>query len=796
MIRNYFKIAFRYLQKNKLYSFVNIIGLAIGITSCILIGLYIWHEQSFDRFHKNGDRIARVTWEYNFEDKVNKVALTGTKVGPQFKRSFPEVEAYVRTMKYPRVIGYKDKLFDEKNFFYADSAFFSTFSFPLIIGDPNKVLDAPDKLVLTQSTAKKYFGTDNPVGQTVKVGVKDFLITGVAADVPDNSQIQFDFVGAFTSLNASKTEKWNEANYVTYLLLKSPGQIKTVQSKIDQYSKTILKKEMELTGNAYSSFHLEPLTTVHLQSSLDGFEPNGSMLYIYVLGAVAVLILLIACVNYTNLSTAQSAGRGAEVGMRKVLGAGSKQIFYQFISESFLLTLLSIVLGIALSALLLPYFNQLSGKQLHANIFLRPGVIVLLLLLGLIVAFLAGAYPSLVLSNGRIINILKSGFRFTGSNTLRKSLIVFQFVISIFLIVSTVVILQQLSYVQKKDLGYDKEQVVVLPVDNTILQKYDDIKLALASNSNIKSVSGAYEEPTHVGWADGLSKGAEWNEANRIFINAIPVDEDFIKTLGLKIIAGSDYDQADVKQFDTSDGGKNLHHTYILNESAVKALGWTPQQAIGQLVTKGTSGPVKAVVKDFHFRSLHEPIGPLAIFLDKRMLGSMFVKISGNIPAALSFLEKIWKERITHRPFEYHFLDEDYNALYNAEQKTAGVFSAFAAIAILLACLGLFALTAYAMVQRTKEIGIRKILGATVSNILSLVSKDFIRLVLIAFVIASPIAWYATHKWLGNFAYRIAIHWWVFALAGVVTLLIAFVTISLQAVKTAMTNPVKNLRTE
>jgi putative ABC transport system permease protein len=796
MIRNYFKIAFRYLQKNKLYSFVNIIGLAIGISSCILIGLYIWHEQSFDRFHKNAERIARVTWEYNFEDKANKVALTGTKVGPEFKRNFPEVQAYVRTMKYPRVIAYKDKLFDEKNFFYADSAFFSVFSFPLISGDPAKVLDAPDKIVITQSMAKKYFGTDNPVGQSVKVGVKDFLITGVVADVPNNSQIQFDFVGSFTSLNASKTEKWNEANYITYLLLKNKENIKTVQSKIDQYSKTVLKKEMELKGNSYSTYRLEPLTSVHLRSDLDGFEPNGSMLYIYVLGAVAVLILLIACVNYTNLSTAQSAGRGAEVGMRKVLGAGSEQIFYQFISESFLLTLLSIVLAIGLSAWLLPYFNQLSGKQLHANIFLKPAVLFLLLLLGLVVAFLAGAYPSLVLSNGRIINILKSGFRFTGSNTLRKTLIVFQFVISVFLIVCTVVILQQLSYVQKKDLGYDKEQVVVLPVDNAILQKYDDLKSALASNSNIKSVSGAYEEPTHVGWADGLSKGAEWNEANRIFVNAIPVDEDFVKTLGLKIIAGSDYNQTDVKQFDTSDGGKNLHHSYILNESAVKALGWTPQQAIGQIVTKGTSGPVKAVVKDFHFRSLHEPIGPLAIFLDKRMLGSLFVKISGNIPSALSFLEKTWKERITHRPFEYHFLDEDYDALYKAEQKTAGVFSAFAAIAILLACLGLFALTAYAMVQRTKEIGIRKILGASVPNILSLVSKDFIKLVLIAFVIASPIAWYAIHKWLANFAYRISIHWWVFALAGIVTLLIAFVTISLQAVKTAMTNPVKNLRTE
>ena len=796
MIRNYFKIAFRHLKKNKLYAFVNITGLAIGIASCILIGLYIWHELSYDRFHKNAARIVRATWEYSFEDKPNKVALTGTKVGPEFKRSFPEVEAYVRTLKFPRVIGYRDKLFDEKNFFYADSAFFTSFSFPLLRGDAVHVLDAPDKMVITQSMAKKYFGNDDPVGQTVKVGIKDFLITGVAADVPGNSQMQFDFVGSFTSLNAAKTEKWNEANYITYFLLHNKDQIKTLQAHVDNYSRSVLKKEMGLQGRSYSKYSFEPLTTVHLHSDLDGFEPNGNMLYIYVLGVVAILILLIACVNYTNLSTAQSAGRSAEVGIRKVLGAAGRQVFYQFISESFLLSLFSVVLALVLSALLLPYFNQLSGKQFHTAVLLEPGMIASLLVLGIIVAFTAGAYPSLILSHGRITNILRSGFRLTGSNNLRRSLIVFQFIISIFLIVSTVVIFQQLSYIQHKDLGYDKEQVVVLPVDNTTLQKYDEIKKALAMNSNIRSIGGAYEEPTHIGWADGLSAGAEYNETNRIFINAIPVDEDFVKTMNLQIVAGSDYTPADVQQFDTSNGGNNLHYTYILNESAVKALGWTPQEAIGKMVTKGISGPVKAVAKDFHFRSFHEPIGPLAIFPDKRLIGSLFVKVSGNMPAALSFLEKTWKERITHRPFEYHFLDEDYTALYKAEQKTAGVFSAFATIAIILACLGLFALTAYAMVQRTKEIGIRKILGASIPNILALVSKDFIRLVFIAFIIATPVAWWAIDKWLGNFVYRIPVHWWVFASAGIATLLIAFVTISLQAIRTAMANPVKSLRTE
>jgi putative ABC transport system permease protein len=796
MIRNYFKIALRHLQKNKLYAFVNILGLATGITSCILIGIFIWHELSYDRFHKNAGRIVRATWEYNFGDKPEKTALTGTRVGPEFKRAFPEVESYIRTLKYPRVIAYKDKLFDEKKFFYADSAFFSMFSFPLISGDPEKVLDAPDKMVITQTMAKKYFGNENPIGQTVKVGVKDFTISGIAADAPDNSQIQFDFVGSFTSLNAAKTEKWNEANYITYLLLRSKVQLKALQAKADNYIGALAKKEMKLESHSYSKYWLEPLTAVHLHSGLDGFEPNGNIVYIYVLAAVALLILLIACVNYTNLSTAQSAGRSAEVGMRKVLGARSKQVFLQFISESFLLTVFSILLAIGLSVFLLPYFNQLSGKSIHTSVLFAPRVVIGLLILAFVVALSAGTYPSLILSQGRIIHILKSGFRFTGSGGLRKSLIVFQFVISIFLIISTIIILQQLSYIRHKDLGYDKEQVIVLPVDNVIIQKYDDIKKALAGNANIKSIAGAYEEPTNIGWSDGMNTGTEHDESRSIFINAIPVDEDFIKTLNLKIIAGSDYTQADVQQFDTSNGGNNLHYVYILNESAVKALGWTPEEAIGKMVTKGISGPVKAVVKDFHFRSFHEAIGPLVIFLDKRMMGSMFVKVSGNIPAALNYLEKTWKQRITHRPFEYHFLDEDYDSLYRAEQRTGGVFSAFAGIAIILACLGLFALTAYAMVQRTKEIGIRKVLGATLPGLLTLVSKEFIKLVFIAFVLATPVAWYAVHKWLGNFAYKVPIHWWVFIVAGSATLVIAFITISLQAIRTAMMNPVKSLRSE
>lgn len=794
MIRNYFKIAVRHLQKSKLYAFVNIIGLAIGICSCLLIGLYIWHELSYDRFHKNGDRLVRITWKYNFGDAETKTATTGTKVGPEFTRRFPEVQSYSRTMKFPRVLKFEDKMFEEKNFFYADSAFFSMFSFRLLKGDPRTVLGAPDKLVLTESSAKKYFGTADPIGKTVKVGPKDFEVTGITEDAPENSQIKFDMIGSFTSLNAAKTEKWTEANYITYLLVNKKESISGLQRKVDNYMDQVLKTEFKLPANQFSKYQLEPLTSVHLYSDIDGFEPNNNINYIYILGAVAFLILLIACVNYTNLSTAQSAGRSAEIGMRKVMGAGKKQVFYQFITESFVLTIVSVIVAIIAAVILLPYFNEISGKSLQTSLLFQPLTLGVLLILCLLVALSAGFYPALILAGSKVIHVLKSGFSFTGSGSLRKSLIVLQFVISIFLITATIIILQQLAFIKTKDLGYNKDQVIVLPVDWQMSPKYDEIRNALSSSTGVISVGGAYEDPTDIGWGDGISTR---DGSKQISVNAFPVDENLIKTLQLKIIAGSDYTQTDLLQLDTSNGGANMRYTYMLNESAARAMGWTPEEAVGKTIVKNVEGEVKAVVKDFHFRSMHEEIKPLLIFLDKRMVGSWFVKISGeNIEGTLRSLEKSWKERVTHRPFEYHFLDDDYARLYKTEQRTANVFTSFSTLAILLACLGLFALTAYTMVRRTKEIGIRKVLGATIPDILSLVSKDFLKLILIALVIASPVAWYAINKWLQDFAYKVDVEWWVFALAGLATLLIAFMTISLQAIKTAMTNPVKNLRTE
>jgi putative ABC transport system permease protein len=795
MFRNYFKIALRHLQKNKLYALVNILGLATGIAGCLLIGLYIFHELSFDRFHKNADRIARVTWHYNFGDAENKTSSTGTKVGPEFTRRFPEVQAYVRLLKFQRVLKYGDKQFDEKNFLYADSAFFSVFSFPLLKGSPTSVLDAPQKMVITETAAKKYFGTEDPVGKTVRVGgTKDFLITGVTADVPQNSQIKFEFIGSFTSLTAAATEKYNEANYLTFLLLKDKGSIGPLQSRIDRFFQTEGREEFDLQGAQFSTFKLEPLTRVHLHSELDGFEPNNNITYIYVLAIMAFLILLIACMNYTNLSSAQYATRTAEVGMRKVMGAGKAQVFNQFIAESLVLSFLSACIAFILAILLLPYFNSMSGKKLESSVLLQPFPLACLLVLCILVAFAGGAYPAFVLSNSKVIRILKSGFSFTGRSGLRKSLIVLQFAISIFLIIATMVILQQLSYIRNKDLGYVKEQVVVLPVDRVMQERYDDIKKALASSRGVQSIAGAYEDPTHIGWADGISTPGG---TKQVSVNALPGDEDIVKSLGLNIVAGSDFNYSDVQQFDTSNDGANLRYAFMLNESAVKALGWTPQQAIGKTIIKGREGTVKAVVKDFHFRSLHEPIKPLLIFMDKRMAQAFFIRIaSKGTTSTLQALEKTWKERVPHRPFEYHFLDEDYAALYKTEERMASVFASFSGLAIILACLGLFALTAYTMVRRTKEIGIRKVLGATVADILGLVSKDFLKLVVLALLLAAPLAFIASSKWLEGFTYRINISWWIFGITGVVTLLIAFLTISAQAIRTALANPVKNLKVE
>jgi putative ABC transport system permease protein len=798
MFRNYLKTAFRNLQKNKLYSAINIFGLTVGLAACLLIGVYINQELSYDKFNVNADRIVRTTMEYKNSETVNTTATTGTRPGPQFKRTFPSVEEYARTYITQRVIKNGDKVFDESRVLYADQPFFKIFSFPIIEGNAATALDAPDKMVITKSMAKKYFGSGDPINKTLSIGKKDFRISAVCEDAPQNSQIKFDFVTQFLNLNNVKDETWWTANWITYFLVKDKKDISQLQQQINSYMKTPeVRAEAGLKGTDYLTYHLEPLTKVHLYSSLPGFEPNSSITYIYMLALIALLILIIACANYTNLATAQSAGRSGEIGMRKVMGASKRQVFFQFISESSVITFVAAALAFVLSVLLIPYFNDVTGKHFTPDILMQPMPIIALILFTLVVSFFAGLYPALVLSGTQIMGILKKGFSFTGGNNLlRKTLIVAQFGISIFLILYTVIILQQMHFMQTKNLGYDKDHVVVLPIGGDMIKNFESLKAAFAAVPGVEAITASYQTPEDVHWGDGITAIDEKGK-HEISLNAMPVDLDFTKTMKMQMIAGRDFQQSDFGMMDTTDNNANFQQPFIINETLAKKIGWTPKQAIGKTIKKGETGPVVGVVKDFNFTSLHNPVGPMLIFFNRDLSRDYMIRINGNnTKQALAGIETAWKQRIPERPFNYHFLEDDYNKLYLSEQKISALFGVAAGLAIVLACLGLFGLAAFTTVQRTKEIGIRRVLGAKISSITLLIAKNFLELIGIAILIAIPLAWWAGNKWLQDFAYRIPVETYIFVIVALVTCLLALCTVSYHSIKTAIANPVKSLRSE
>ncbi len=799
MFKNYFKTAFRNLRRNKLYTSINIFGLSVGLAACLLIGVYIMHELSYDKFNVNADRIVRATMEYGSAGTINTVAATGTKVGPQFKRTFPAVEEYVRTFITHNVVKSGDKIFDEPRILYADPSFFKIFSFHLIEGDASTALDAPDKIVITQSIAKKYFGNENALNKIFTSGGKDLRVSAVCEDVPQNSQIKFDFATQFLNLgNGVKDETWLTANWITYFLVRDEKSIPQLQQQIDEYMKTpVVRADAGLQGNDYLTYHLEPLTKVHLYSSLEGFEPNGSITYIYMFAVIALLILIIACANYTNLATAQSSGRSGEIGMRKVMGASKRQVFMQFMSESALITFIAAALALLLGILLIPYFNNITGNQFSPDILLKPIPLISLTIISLLVSFFAGLYPALILSGTQIMRVLKKGFNFTGGNNmLRKALIVAQFGISVFLIIYTIIILQQMHYMLTKNLGYDKEHIAVLPIGGNMMQNFQNLKDAFAQVKGVEAVTASYETPEYVEWGDEITAIDEKGK-HGISLNAMPVDLDFIKTMKMHLVAGRDFLQSDFAIMDTSNNNANYHLPYIINETLAKKIGWPPQQAIGRQIERRALGPVVGVVKDFNFSSLHDPIGPLVIFLERDFSRDFMLRLNGNdMQATLDRLQTVWKQRVPDRPFNYHFLDDDYNKLYLAEQRTSKLFSVAAGLAIILACLGLFGLAAFTTVQRIKEIGIRRVLGANVSSITLLIAKNFLQLVCIAIIIAVPLAWWAGNKWLQDFAFRISVQAYIFIATAIVTALIALCTVGYHSVKAALTNPVKSLRTE
>ena len=799
MFKNYLKTAFRNLSKNKLYSGINIIGLTAGLAACLLIGVFITHELSYDKFNENADRIVRVTMEYNNSGTISKVATTGTKVGPQFKRTFPAVEEYARTFITHGVVKYGEKVFDEQKILCADEAFFRIFSFDIIEGDAATALDAPDKIVLTRSMTKKYFGQESGLNKTITAFGKELKVSAICEDIPQNSQIKFDFATQFFNLgNYTKTEKWWEANWITYLLVRNQKDIPQLQEQVTAYMKSRdVRTEARLEGNDYLTYHLEPLKTVHLRSALPGFEPNGSMTYIYMFVLIALLILIIASANYTNLATAQSTGRGSEIGMRKVMGASKKQVFFQFIGESTVISFLSAGLALALAVLMIPYFNDVTGKEFTSEALVKPLPIISLAGFALLVSFLAGFYPALILSGTKVLNVLKKGFRITGgSGSLRKSLIVIQFSISVFLIIYTAIILQQMNFMKTTNLGYDKDHVAVLPIGGRMYKELQTFKDAIVQVPGVESVTAAYETPEFVEWGDGINVTDEKGK-REISLNAMPVDLDFTRTLKMQMLAGRDFQRSDFAMMDTANNYANFQQPFIINESLAKKIGWTPGQAIGKIIERGSAGPIVGVVKDFNFSSLREPIGPMVIFLGRDYSRTFMARINGNdIQGTLGRLEMMWKQRLPERPFTYHFLDEDYNKLYISEQRSSALFTVAATLAILLACLGLFGLAAFTTVQKTKEIGIRRVLGANVTSITMLIAKNFLLMIGLAILIAIPLAWWAGDKWLQDFAFRISLQGWVFVAAATGTILIALATVGFHSVRSALMNPVKSLRNE
>lgn len=798
MLRNWLLTALRGFGRNKLSTFINVLGLTVGLSSCLIIALFIRHELSYDDFEVRGPRIVRLIMQYRFGGGGDMQAgnFTSTHVAPTFQRVFPEVESGIRMADRDEIVKYREKLFKEQQFMFADSSFFIAFSMPLVEGDPKTALSGPRKLVMTRSAARRYFGDADPVGKIVRVGTdsSDYQVTGLMADCPSNSQIKFELLASFSSLYDNDNPTYWDANYTTFLLLKDKNDIGPLQTKVTAF----MKKEMEGKG-AEVNFLLEPFMRIHLYSPYPGFEPGTSIIYIYVLAAVALLILVIAGATYINLSTARSVDRAREVGVRKVIGAGKAQLFWQFIGESLLLCLLAVVLSLGVVLVVLPGFNRLAERQLPWQMVLSPLFVLLALGIGVVVGVLAGSYPALVLSRFHPVKVLKGAFKNTSSGKgLRQSLIVFQFVISVFLIVATFIMSAQLRYIRHRDLGFDREHVLDLPMDRSLQSKIDFIKTEFTRNPDVLSVSECNSSPVAIHGGYNM-RNTRMTSDQQLAVFADPVDQDFIATTGLKLIAGEGISRQDMLDADPADTATKPKFAFVLNESAARELGWTPQEAVGKRMFMDDSRPgfVRGVVKDFNFQDLHIPIRGLILFPERRAY-RLLVRVSGqHMPQTLDYLAAKWKELAPGIPYEVHFLDERYNQLYKAETRLGTVMNVFSAIAILLACLGLFGLSSYAAKQRVKEIGIRKVLGASLGHLALLLSGSFVRLAALSLVIAMPLAAWATRRWfLDGFVYRADMAWWIFVVAGALVLLITLATVSIQAIRTALLNPVKNLKVE
>ncbi|HMJ68606.1 MAG TPA: ABC transporter permease [Cyclobacteriaceae bacterium] len=795
MLRNYFKVAIRTFIKSKSFSLINIAGLSIGISTCILITLFVLDEVSFDRFHDKADRIYRMTELLHLPTEDRHQTVTSPPMAPAMERVFPEVMKTVRLSFSSRNLSYKDVRFNDTRILYADSTLLQIFSFPMIAGDANKALVEPYSVVLTERAAKRYFGNEDPINKTM--GLSDTIaltVTGVIKDIPANSHLQFDAVMSRSTItkmiNNQPEDNWFNNGTYSYMLLPEGYDIHQLEAKIPAFFDKEMGDDRKATGLWYD-FIFQPLTSIHLHAtSLSDIGINGNIRYVYTFIVIAILVLLIACANYINLATAKSVNRAKELGMRKVIGARKNQLVAQLLGESFLITLMAFIVAAAIVSAAIPSFNLLTGKQVDIGILMRPDVLTVVLSIFIMISLLAGGYPALLMSSVSPLKAMKDyGRQGNASNMVRKGLVIFQFTMSIVLISATMLIFRQMDYMRTRNLGLHKDQVLQVELPGRMQSKYKVVRDELSKTPGVISASVSdfsfRDRPSNVAV---LPEGAAENEITSEA--SIGIDADFLSNFDIKLVAGRNFITGNLADDSSS---------FIVNETAVKHFNWgTPETAIGKTLDwgLGKQGQVVGVVQDFNFTSLHTSINPLIMHVYPAWYTNVSLRVEGDIRSVVSQVETRWKQLDPEGQFKYTFLDQDFDKLYQAEEQTRTIVGLLASLAIFIACLGLFGLAAFIAEQRTKEIGIRKVLGANTGGIIALMSVDFLKPILISFVIAVPIAWYAGSQWLTGFAFRTDIAWWIFGVAGLSATAIALLTVSFQSVKASLMNPVKALRTE
>ncbi len=789
MIKNYIKIALRTLVKNKGFTAINIFGLGTGMACSILIFLWVLDERSFDKFNNHIDQIYRLTANV----AGTPAAVTPPPLLPALKQQTPAIKSVARVVPISATVSIGSQKFAEKSIFYADPNFLQMFNYPLLQGETSAVLVRPDGVVVTQATAIKYFGTDNVIGKIIHVdndiNGHNYQITGVLKNIPHNSHLQFSLLLPIDFYNKSNGQVWDNFSVYSYIQVNEQFEVTNASIKALEVQANAIYKAND-RSDTKSTFTFQPLSKVHLDSALAlDVDGQGNSQYVNIFFLIAVFILLLACINFINLSTALGSQRAKEVGLRKTIGVLRRQLIAQFMSESMLVAFFSLVLGIIITWLLLPVFNNLSGKAMTINL-INIKLVGGLLGLAVIVGIVSGSYPAFFMSSFSPSKVLKGQTIISGQKSyLRNGLVVFQFAIASVLIVSTIVVNYQLRFIRSRDIGYNKENLLYLemPKIGDLKNNYQALKAILAQTPEVTDYTLSNQLPTNLTSATNNVMWQGKDPRLQILFPHISIDDKFLKTFGMHLLAGRSFND----QIQGDEGN------YVLNEKAVKLMGFTAANAVGKKISsKGHEGSIIGVVKDFNFKPVQQPIEPL-IMKHTNNGGYLILRTNqAKLQAVIIKLKEIFQKVYPNAPFDYGFVDQDLSKMYISEQRMVTLFNTFSTISIAISCLGLFGLTTFATQRRIKEIGIRRVLGAGVLRVVSMLMKDFVKLVFLSLLIAFPVAWYAMNRWLGNYAYRVELNWWIFATAGVIAIVIALLTISYQSVKAAVTNPVKSLRSE